>query len=186
MLEVRPSSVAPDPAESRGAPPPPQDPSPLRGTLGSSLRSPLPQPAPSRARTLEAGKRWARLAQARAASRPGSESTLAPSGSHPGPWRPCPRGANGPTRPSPTPQPSPKARCAAACFPPRRRLSKAHRRRRADRRVSAVDAEPPVLLAPSFPSQSPHLPAHPPFRSSHRPRPLRPSPPLSLDCGHRD
>ena len=31
----------------------------------------LPQPAPSRARTLEAGKRWARLAQARAASRPG-------------------------------------------------------------------------------------------------------------------
>ena len=29
-LEVRPSSVAPDPAESRGAPPPPQDPSPLR------------------------------------------------------------------------------------------------------------------------------------------------------------
>ena len=39
-LEVRPSSVAPDPAESRGAPPPPQDPSPLRGTLESSLRSP--------------------------------------------------------------------------------------------------------------------------------------------------
>ena len=32
----------------------------------------LPQPAPSRARTLEAGKRWARLAQARAASRPAS------------------------------------------------------------------------------------------------------------------
>ena len=32
-LEVRPSSVAPDPAESRGAPPPPHDPSPLRGTL---------------------------------------------------------------------------------------------------------------------------------------------------------
>ena len=32
--------MAPDPAESRGAPPPPQDPSPLRGTLGSSLRSP--------------------------------------------------------------------------------------------------------------------------------------------------
>ena len=31
----------------------------------------LPQPAPSRTRTLEAGKRWARLAQARAASRPG-------------------------------------------------------------------------------------------------------------------
>ena len=31
----------------------------------------LPQPAPSRARTLEAGERWARLAQARAASRPG-------------------------------------------------------------------------------------------------------------------
>ena len=38
-LEVRPSSVAPDPAESRGAPPSPQDPPPLRGTLGSSLRS---------------------------------------------------------------------------------------------------------------------------------------------------
>ena len=34
------SSVAPDPAETRGVPPPPQDPSPLRGTLGSSLRSP--------------------------------------------------------------------------------------------------------------------------------------------------
>ena len=32
-----PSSVAPDPAESRGAPPPPQDPSPLRGTLGCVL-----------------------------------------------------------------------------------------------------------------------------------------------------
>ena len=27
-------------AESRGAPPPPQDPSPLRGTLASSLRTP--------------------------------------------------------------------------------------------------------------------------------------------------
>ena len=39
-LEVRLSSFAPEPAESRGAPPPPQDPSPLRGTLGSSLRSP--------------------------------------------------------------------------------------------------------------------------------------------------
>ena len=39
-MGVRPSSVAPDPAGSRGAPPPPQDPSPLRGTLGSSLRSP--------------------------------------------------------------------------------------------------------------------------------------------------
>ena len=39
-FEMRPSSVAPDPAESRGAPPPPQDPSPLRGTLGSSLKSP--------------------------------------------------------------------------------------------------------------------------------------------------
>ena len=37
---TRPSSIAPDPAESRGAPPPLQDPSPLRGTLGSSLRSP--------------------------------------------------------------------------------------------------------------------------------------------------
>ena len=31
----------------------------------------LPQPAPSGARTLEAGKRWARLARSRAASRPG-------------------------------------------------------------------------------------------------------------------
>ena len=31
----------------------------------------LAQPAPSRARRLEAGERWARLAQARAASRPG-------------------------------------------------------------------------------------------------------------------
>ena len=31
----------------------------------------FPKPAPSRARTLEAGERWARLAQARAASRPG-------------------------------------------------------------------------------------------------------------------
>ena len=39
-LEVRPSSVLPDPAESRLAPPPPQDRSPLRGTLASSLRSP--------------------------------------------------------------------------------------------------------------------------------------------------
>ena len=38
-LEVRPSSVAPDPAESREALPTPQDPSPLRGTLGSSLTS---------------------------------------------------------------------------------------------------------------------------------------------------
>ena len=39
-LEMRPSSIAPNPVESRGAPPPPQDPSPLRGTLGSSLGSP--------------------------------------------------------------------------------------------------------------------------------------------------
>ena len=36
----------------------------------------LPQPAPSRARTLEAGKRGARLAQARAASRPAEELAL--------------------------------------------------------------------------------------------------------------
>ena len=43
-VEVRPSSVAPDPAESRGAPPPPQDPSPLRGTLGSSLLRPAALP----------------------------------------------------------------------------------------------------------------------------------------------
>ena len=34
IQEVAPSSVAPDPAESRGALPPPQDSSPLRGTLG--------------------------------------------------------------------------------------------------------------------------------------------------------
>ena len=40
LMKVKVESVAPDPAESRGAPPPPQDPSPLRGTLGSSLRSP--------------------------------------------------------------------------------------------------------------------------------------------------
>ena len=53
-LEVRPSSVAPDPAESRGAPPPPQDPSPLRGTLGSSLRSPA-EGAPN---CLWASERW--------------------------------------------------------------------------------------------------------------------------------
>ena len=39
-FEVRPSFLAQDPAESRGAPPPPQDPSPLRGTLGSSQMSP--------------------------------------------------------------------------------------------------------------------------------------------------
>ena len=39
-LEMRPSSIAPNPAESREAPPTPQHPSPLRGTLGSSLRSP--------------------------------------------------------------------------------------------------------------------------------------------------
>ena len=38
-LEMRPSSIAPNPAESREAPPTPQHPSPLRGTLGSSLRS---------------------------------------------------------------------------------------------------------------------------------------------------
>ena len=39
-LEMRPSSIAPTPAESRETPLTPQDPSPLRGTLGSSLRSP--------------------------------------------------------------------------------------------------------------------------------------------------
>ena len=39
-LEMRPSSIAPNPAESREAPPNPQRPSPLRGTLGSCLRSP--------------------------------------------------------------------------------------------------------------------------------------------------
>ena len=38
-LEKRPSSIVPSPAESREAPPTPQHPSPLRGTLGSSLRS---------------------------------------------------------------------------------------------------------------------------------------------------
>ena len=39
-LEMRPSSIALNPAESREALPTPQHPSPLRGTLGSSLRSP--------------------------------------------------------------------------------------------------------------------------------------------------
>ena len=39
-LEMRPSSIAPNPAGSQEAPPTPQCPSPLRGTLGSSLRSP--------------------------------------------------------------------------------------------------------------------------------------------------
>ena len=52
-LEMRPSSIVPNPAESREALPTPQHPSPLRGTAGSSLRSPaevegnegfLPQP----------------------------------------------------------------------------------------------------------------------------------------------
>ena len=38
-LEMRPSSIAPNPAESQEAPPTPQHPSPLRATLGSSLRS---------------------------------------------------------------------------------------------------------------------------------------------------
>ena len=40
-LEVRPSSVAPDPAESRGAPPPPQDPSPLFGGRRKAVRDRL-------------------------------------------------------------------------------------------------------------------------------------------------
>ena len=39
-LEMRPSSIAPTPVESRETRLTPQDPSPLRGTLGSSLRSP--------------------------------------------------------------------------------------------------------------------------------------------------
>ena len=39
-LEMRPSSVAPNPVESREAPPSSQYPCPLRGTLGSSLKSP--------------------------------------------------------------------------------------------------------------------------------------------------
>ena len=38
-LEMRPSSIAPTPAESREAPLTPQHRSPFRGTLGSSLRS---------------------------------------------------------------------------------------------------------------------------------------------------
>ena len=38
-LEMRPSSIATNPVESREAPPTPQRPSPLRGTLGSFLRS---------------------------------------------------------------------------------------------------------------------------------------------------
>ena len=64
--------LAAAPTPTQLSPPPPHDPSPLRGTLGSSLRSPAEgEGAPSRARTLEAGKRWARLAQARAASRKG-------------------------------------------------------------------------------------------------------------------
>ena len=40
--------------------------------MGLQESDTLPQPAPSGARTLEAGKRWARLARARAASRPGT------------------------------------------------------------------------------------------------------------------
>ena len=40
QLEMRPSSIAPNPVESREAPPTPQYPSPLRDTLVSSLRSP--------------------------------------------------------------------------------------------------------------------------------------------------
>ena len=39
-LEVRPSSFATSPAESRKAPPTAQDHLPIRGTMGSSLRSP--------------------------------------------------------------------------------------------------------------------------------------------------
>ena len=39
-LEMRPSSIAPNPAESREALPTTQHPSSLRGTVGSSLRSP--------------------------------------------------------------------------------------------------------------------------------------------------
>ena len=39
-LEMRPSSTATNPVESREAPPNPQRPSPLRSTLGSFLRSP--------------------------------------------------------------------------------------------------------------------------------------------------
>ena len=46
----------------------------------------LPQPAPSRARTLEAGKRWARLAQARARTR-GSLRSSSCLGRKP-PWAP--------------------------------------------------------------------------------------------------
>ena len=38
-LEMRPSSIAPNPAKSREALPTTQHPSPLRGTVGSSLRS---------------------------------------------------------------------------------------------------------------------------------------------------
>ena len=39
-LEMRPSSIAPNPAECQEALPNPLHPSPLRGTLGSSFRSP--------------------------------------------------------------------------------------------------------------------------------------------------
>nr|CAI9712137.1 unnamed protein product [Rangifer tarandus platyrhynchus] len=89
-----------------------------------------------------------------------SAYTRDPSRSHPGPWSPCPRGVDGPTHPYPPAQPSPKARCAAACFPPRRRLSKAPRRR-PDRRVSAVDT------GASGPPRAP--PVTPPARTSALP-----------------
>ena len=57
-LEMRPSSIAPNPAESREGPPTPQHPSALRGTLGSSLRSSAEVegnegPAPTRERPRE-------------------------------------------------------------------------------------------------------------------------------------
>ena len=60
----------------------------ISGSLSCGARA-LPQPAPSRARTLEAGKRWARLAQARAASRPGL-GAIAPGRSFPGAAREAP------------------------------------------------------------------------------------------------
>ena len=47
--------------------------------LSEPKRPGIPQPAPSRARTLDAGERWARLAQARAASRPGLCAIAPPS-----------------------------------------------------------------------------------------------------------
>ena len=88
-LEVRPSSIAPFPAESRGAPPPPQEPSPLRGTLGSSLRSPAEGEGPSGGGPLGRWSRGRRCPPHRAHFfRP---PLLCPSGSQPPPAPDRPR-----------------------------------------------------------------------------------------------